>query len=418
MFAQPLELPNGVTLNNRFVKSAMEEELASNGVPGPEYVTLYQRWAQGQPGLMITGNVVVDRTAPTDPGVVVLEDDRHLDQFKAWAIAAKTGGSKIVMQINHPGRQIPKHLAAEPVAPSSVGVEVPGGRGLFNPPKALSEEEIENLIDRFVNTARLAISAGFDGVQIHAAHGYLVNQFLSPYTNRRDDQWGGSLENRSRFLFRIVKGMKSVLKPESIFSIKLNSADFQRGGFDEKDAQWVIKQLNEMGLDLLELSGGNYESPAMIDGGTHDSTNRREAFFLDFAATAKKIASMPLMVTGGFKSRQGMLQALASGDVDAVGLAKPFCVEPDLPKKMIAAEIEAVSWPVKKLKNQAFNSLAQMGWARRQIHLLATGQNVNLKLGTVRNLISSVIHTQLKNLSYKRWLRATTKTKRLAACQE
>jgi 2,4-dienoyl-CoA reductase-like NADH-dependent reductase (Old Yellow Enzyme family) len=317
-------------------------------------------------------------------------------------LAAKSTASKVIMQLSHAGRQIPKSLSPEPVAPSPVGVEIPGGRGFFNTPRALTEPEIEDVIHRFVNAAKWAVEAGFDGVQIHGAHGYLVSQFLSPLTNRRKDQWGGSLENRARFLFRLVDGIKSVLKPDSILAIKLNSADFQQGGFDEQDAEWVIKKLNGMGIDLLELSGGNYESPAMIDS----KANSREAFFIDFAEKAKRIATMPIMVTGGFKSRSGIRSALESGAVDAVGLAKPFIIEPELPLKMMAGHVEEVHWPVKRLKNQAFNSMAQMGWAKAQLERLGEGKEVNLKLGTVRNLITTYIKSEFKNRKYRKWLRS------------
>ncbi len=413
----PLKLPNGISLPNRIVKSAMEEELARYGVPSEPMYRLYQRWSQGGAGLLITGNVMVDRRAPTDSGVAILENAQHLDAFKAWAKAGKKGGNPFIMQINHPGRQIPNFIVSEPVAPSAVGLEVPGGRGLFNAPRALSDTEVELLIERYVTTATLAMEAGFDGVQVHAAHGYLISQFLSPLTNLRTDKWGGSIEQRSRFLFEVLEQVRQAIGASAILSIKLNSADFQRGGFSEEDALWVVERLNKMDIDLLEISGGNYESPAMIgDQSANDpndqnqlsaSTQAREAFFLDFAAKAKAVAKMPVMVTGGFRSRQGVMEALSSGAVDAVGLAKPFCMEPDLPRKFISGELEAVSWPVKKLKNQAFNSLATMGWARAQIHRLAHGKAVEPKLGTISNLLRDIVKNQIHARQYRRWLKKT-----------
>lgn len=400
MINTPVKLPNGSQLSNRIVKAAMEEDLAQYGQPDGKYVTLYRRWADGLPGLLITGNVVVDKTAPTDAGVVVLEDDKNLSAFSQWAQAAQVHNNKVIMQINHPGRQIPNQLCSQPVAPSAVGVNVPGGRGLFNTPRALTEDEIEDIIQRFVTTSTLAIKAGFDGVQIHAAHGYLINQFLSPLTNLRKDQWGGSLDNRARFLLEIVNRVRQAVGKKSILSIKLNSADFQKGGFSEQECESVIEMLNHCQLDLLEISGGNYEVPTMLG---HKSSVR-EAFFLEFAAKAKQLAKMPVMVTGGFRSANSIQKALESEAVDLVGLGKPFCVEPDLPKKLIDGSFKSVDWPVKSLKNQAFNSLAQMGWAHAQIHRLAVGQSVNLKLGTIRNLITSIISVQIKNIKYRRWL--------------
>lgn len=405
MHAQSLTLPNGVVLQNRIAKSAMEEDLAHQGAPGTEIATLYRRWAQGRPGLMITGNVVVDRRAPTDPRVMVLEDPTHRAAYQAWAQAGKSGGSVLLMQLNHPGRQIPKFLAREPVAPSAIGVEVPGGRGIFNRPRALTESEIHEQIARFAQAARLAVEAGFDGVQIHAAHGYLISQFLSPLTNQRDDAWGGPLENRARFLLEILRHTRQAIGPDKVLSVKLNSADFQRGGFDEDDAARVIQWLGD--IDLLELSGGTYESPAMMDRSAVPMAPRsaaREAYFLEFATRARALTHVPIMVTGGFRSHAGMHAALESGAVDVVGLAKPFCVEPDLPAKLLDGSLQHIEVPIRRLRNQAFDSLATMGWSRAQIHRMAAGLEPNLKLGTVSNLLVDALCTQIQALRYRRWL--------------
>ncbi len=403
MLAQPLTLPNGVVLKNRLAKSAMEEDLGNLGVPGRGLDNLYRTWSQGGAGLLITGNVMIDKRSLTDSRAVILEDDSYLDRFRDWAAAGKSGGSKLIMQISNPGRQIPKFISRQPIAPSAVGMEVPGGRGLFNTPRALTGAEVEEQIGRYIETARLAVKAGFDGVQLHGAHGYLISQFLSPLTNRREDQWGGSLEKRAQFLFEIMRGVREVLPADRILAIKLNSADFMKGGFGEDDALWVIEQLNEMGLDLLELSGGTYEAPAMVNG-KDGKPSAREAYFLDFADKARMVAKMPIMVTGGFHTSKGIEAALASGALDIAGMAKPFTVMPDLANRMVAGEDLRVAWPVKKLKNPAMDSMSQLGWARRQIHRMAGNMQPDLNIGTVSNLLHDIVIGQYHAWRYRRWL--------------
>ncbi len=210
----------------------------------------------------------------------------------------------------------------------------------FNPPRALTEAEIEAIISRFARAAALAQQAGFTGVQIHGAHGYLVSQFLSPHHNRRDDKWGGSLENRMRFVLEIYAAIRAATGPDYPIGIKLNSADFQKGGFSEDDSIRVVKALEEAGIDLIEISGGTYEAPAMMKGkrekNVRESTQKREAYFLQYAAELRKTVNVPLVVTGGFRSRVGMEEALNSGATDMVGLCRPLILRPDLPNAALA----------------------------------------------------------------------------------
>lgn len=324
--SQSLTLPNGQVLKNRIAKASMEESLADDDfLPGKGMIRLYERWGKGGAGLLLTGNAMVDPTALTGPGNVIIRDQGKLDHFKRWADAGKSGGSKIWMQINHPGRQVFSFISETPVAPSAVKVHIPGRMfaKVFGTPRALTEDEIKKIIDRFIQAAVIAEKAGFDGVEVHGAHGYLINQFLSPLTNLRKDQWGGSLENRARILLEIVNGIRASTQKEFGVGVKLNSADFQGGGFAEEDAIQVIQMLNQSKLDLLEISGGNYESPAM-QGGESNGTRKREAYFLDFAKKARAIAKMPLMSTGGFRSKNIMENAITSGAIDLVGIAAPF----------------------------------------------------------------------------------------------
>lgn len=196
----------------------------------------------------------------------------------------------------------------------------------------MSEADIAEVKARFINTALLAQRLGFDGVQIHAAHGYLLSQFLSPLTNQRSDRWGGSLENRARLLLEIVQGIREQVGERFSLSVKLNSADFQRGGFSTEDARAVVDMLNPLGVDLVELSGGSYEAPAMHGQARDGRTTAREAYFLTFAEEIVSAAHMPVMVTGGIRRYPVVEQVLGSG-VAVVGMATALAIAPDLPAR-------------------------------------------------------------------------------------
>lgn len=334
-----LELPCGVTLKNRLAKSAMSENMGVKNLPDEKLIRLYETWGAGDIGLIITGNVMVDGDELGEPNNVVLENDRNLDAFKRWTAAAKKHGSQIWAQINHPGRQAPSAISKVTVAPSPVKLKL-GNLG-FRVPKELSDAEIRGIIAKFANTTRLCKEAGFDGVQIHGAHGYLVSQFLSPLSNQRNDQWGGSIENRMRFVIELVRAMRAAVGKKFPIGIKINSADFQRGGFNEEDAVTVVKALEAEGVDLIEISGGTYESAAMtgakgaLGETVAASTAAREAYFLPFAEKIKKSLKIPLMLTGGFRSSAAMNQAIESGAIDIAGIARPLAMEPHLAKRLI-----------------------------------------------------------------------------------
>jgi 2,4-dienoyl-CoA reductase-like NADH-dependent reductase (Old Yellow Enzyme family) len=335
---QPLRLPNGAVLKNRLAKSAMSEVLATaDHKPNARFDRLYGTWAQGGLGLAVTGNVMIDRKALGEPRNVVVEDERDLDALKSWAAAGTQDRTHLWMQLNHPGKQIPMFLSREPVAPSAIPLG-PKLNKFFRTPRALEEREIEELIERFAVTAGVAKKAGFTGVQIHGAHGYLISQFLSPRHNQRDDSWGGSPENRRRFVLQVFRSIRREVGPEFPVGIKLNSADFQRGGFTEEESREVVMHLAEEGMDLIEISGGTYESPTMTGGGVKESTRRREAYFLEYAEAVRKQIATPLMVTGGFRTSAGMQAAVECGAVDVVGMARPLAVEPDLPHRILAGE--------------------------------------------------------------------------------
>ena len=399
--AMPLTLPNGTTVKNRLAKAAMSEQLGSPAhEPTPELVRLYSRWASGGVGLIITGNVMVDRRSIGEPLNVVVEDDRDLAGLQEWAAASREDGAKAIVQLNHPGRQTMRGLSELAVAPSAVPVELGPA---FAQPRALTADEITEIIDRFARSARIIVDAGFDGVQIHGAHGYLVSQFLSPHTNRRDDEWGGDPERRRRFLLEVTRAIRTSIGPDKVLSIKLNSADFQRGGFTEEESLAVIEHLDGEKVDLLEISGGTYESPAMSNGGRSESTRLREAFFLDFAERVRSITKVPLMVTGGFRTGAGMAEAIDSGATDLIGLARPLALEPELPQELLTSPETARSkFEPKKIGVRKLDAAADLWWTQHQIQLLGDGKDPDPSYSVRRAVFDALRHDGRNTLRRRR----------------
>ena len=374
---------------NRIIKAAMSEALANDaGQPSQLHFNLYEAWAKGGLGCAITGNVMVDFRAKNEPGVVVIESERDLAQLKQWAELGKQHSMVQLIQLSHPGRQCPKGLNKETVAPSAVPFS-PMLATTFGTPRELREDEILDIIQRFATSAQICEKAGFEGVQLHGAHGYLISQFLSPLTNRRQDQWGGSIENRMRFLLEIYKAVRAVTSDQFIISVKLNSADFQRGGITEDEVVAVFKAIDEAGIDLIEISGGTYEAPAMA-GAKADkrkvSTIAREAYFLDFAEKIRQQVKCHLMVTGGFRTVEGMNAALDSGACDFIGIARPLAVETDLTDRLIAGQ--DVRYAVSKIKTgiPMVDKMAIMEiiWYAAQFKDIAQGKRPNPKLSPLK----------------------------------
>ena len=344
--SHPLTLPCGAVLSNRIAKAAMTEGLADiHGRPTAELEKLYGIWSDGGAGLHLSGNIQIDADHVERPGNVIIDampDEEMRTALKRWTAAATRNGNHFWAQISHAGRQTMKAVNPHPKAPSAVKLGLPGGQ--FGMPVALTEEEILRLISRFGQAAAVCQQTGFTGVQIHAAHGYLISQFLSPRSNLREDRWGGSLENRARFLLFTVNTVRQLVGPEFPISVKLNSADFQRGGFAFEDSLQVARWLQEAGVDLIEISGGTYEQPKLlgIEGMEAEevqtvaaTTLAREGYFVDFAKAMKNELTIPLMVTGGFRSASAMEQALKSRAADVIGLGRPMCVLPEAPKRLL-----------------------------------------------------------------------------------
>ena len=397
---QPFTLPNGSVLPNRLAKAALSESLADRDHrPGDRIKTLYRRWSGNGSGLVITGNVMVDRRAIGEPGNVVVEDDRAFADLVEWAQIIKADGALAWAQINHPGRQAPRTLTPQPVAPSAVAL--PGSGGMFAEPRALTHEEIEDIIRRFATTAKILVQAGFDGVQIHGAHGYLVSQFLSPLANQRTDDWGGTPEKRRRFVLEVARAIRAEIGPDKAMAIKLNSADFQRGGFTEDESLAVVHALAAEGIDLLEVSGGTYSSAAMlgVDPTLKESTRKREAYFLDYALRVRReLPDLPLMLTGGFRSAEAMQDAVASGAIDVVGLGRPLTVEPDVPGQLLDGTTSESHVRPKRSGIRLIDSLTELTAYTVQMWRMADGREpaprrhpaINVATYMVRNGLDSV----------------------------
>jgi 2,4-dienoyl-CoA reductase-like NADH-dependent reductase (Old Yellow Enzyme family) len=392
----PLQLPCGLVVPNRIMKAAMSEALADpRNSPDARLERLYRRWSQGGYGLLITGNVMVDRTQLGEPGNVVIEDDRDLAALTRWVKSTHDAGVPIWAQLNHPGRQSnPLAVGHTPVAPSAVPMNLPGSPT----PRALTSSEIEDIIQRFATAAAVCEAAGFDGVQVHAAHGYLVTQFLSQLTNLRDDDWGGDPLRRMRFLLEVVRRIRARVSPGFAVSVKLNSADFQRGGFSEDESRNVMAALAGEGLDMIEISGGNYESPAM-SGSAAASTRAREAYFLDYACKVRQLAgNVPLAVTGGFRSRDAMQDALVAGGCDLVGIARPAVITSDAAAAMLSGRVEVL--PTRELQYgmrrllgrfvdvKALDGVLNISWSTDQLHRMGAGLEPDLDRGRLATTVA------------------------------
>jgi len=368
-------LPNGSTLKNRIAKSAMSENLSNkNNEPTPLLIEVYKKWAQSGAGLLITGNIMIDSKAIGEPRNVVVENRKNFEILKEWAESVNGTDTHLWAQINHPGRQAMEPINRDLKAPSAVPLKS-GGRkdGSKKIPIALDESQILAIIEAFGNTAIILKDAGFSGVQIHGAHGYLVSQFLSPYSNIRSDKWGGSLENRARFVIEVYRKIRARVGKSFPIGIKLNSADFQKGGFSEEESMEVVKILSKEGIDLIEISGGTYEAPAMM-GKRKKSTIKREVYFMDYIEKASKITTTPLMLTGGFRTTSIMKDAIASNQLDIIGIARPFTVYPNIGNEIFNNSRINFNTKIKKTGVKGIDGAMNIIWYESQIKRLGKGK--------------------------------------------
>jgi 2,4-dienoyl-CoA reductase-like NADH-dependent reductase (Old Yellow Enzyme family) len=363
--------------------------------------------------LLLTGNVQIDRTDLERPGNVAIDvsEPRSVsrearERLARWARAGTATGNHLWMQISHAGRQSPWYVTRRPLAPSAVQLKLFGN---YARPRPVTEPEIHDFIRRFAAAGAIAREAGFTGVQVHGAHGYLLSSFLSPVTNVRTDDWGGSLANRARFLLEVVRAVRSSVGRDFPVSVKLNSDDFRKGGFTNIECLEVVRWLNDESIDLLEISGGTYEQPRLLgaEGRAEDavpvrpSTLAREAYFLDYAAAIRRVARMPMMVTGGFRTRAAMEAALASGDCDVIGLGRPLCWKPGFPRQLLAGEVAGIDRIEDRLKfagrgwrspssalmpARILNVFGAQAWYYCQIFRLADGRSPELDRGLLASL--------------------------------
>ena len=377
---QPLTLPCGVVLPNRIAKAPMSEHQAERDMtPGKRLWRLYDTWSRGGAGLLISGNVMVDFDHAESFRNVVVDKSTDLGGFERLATVGQVGGNHFWVQLNHAGRQTPSHVNQAPLAPSAVEpVNVFRKANAFGMPRAMSEADIEDVISRFGFAAGVVQRSGFSGVQVHAAHGYLASQFLSPLTNHRTDAWGGSLKNRARFVRSVITAIRDAVGPDFPVSVKLNSADFQRGGMTQQESLQVLAMLQDDGVDLIEVSGGSYESTAMFDGTDDDKsspTKSREAYFLDYARAASEQMSVPLMLTGGMRSVSVMEDAVASGAVDVVGMARPFTHNPAVAREILEGQLDYAQAPPPVPGLARLGGVAESVSSQVQISLICHGRN-------------------------------------------
>ncbi|KAI9873213.1 MAG: hypothetical protein M1830_000704 [Pleopsidium flavum] len=353
--ASPLGKPlhfefSGRTAPNRFLKAAMTERISSwdpknfsaRGIPSKNLINVYKRWGEGQLGTILTGNIMIEYDQLEAAGNPIIPRDaefngERFEAFKELANVSKEHGSLIVGQVSHPGRQVESRIQKNPVSASDVHLEGNIMGMTFEKPHAASTEEISRIIDGFAHSAEFLHKAGYDGIELHGAHGYLLAQFLSPTTNKRTDKYGGSLENRARLTMEVAQEIRKRVPADFIVGIKINSVEFQDKGFNAEECKQLCAQLEENKFDFVELSGGTYESLAFQH--KRESTKKREAFFMDFAEViAPALKKTKSYITGGFKTVGAMVKALDT--VDGIGLARPICQEPRLCADILAGKLK------------------------------------------------------------------------------
>ncbi|KAK7750471.1 hypothetical protein SLS62_007550 [Diatrype stigma] len=379
---EPLVFPfSKRTAQNRFLNVAMSErmasfdasDVASRGIPSEEMVRLYGRWGEGRWGQILTGNLMIHPEHLEAAGNLIVPPDAEFqglrfDRFAALAREAKRHGSLMVAQVSHPGRQVPEDIQKHPISASAVQLVAPQMGATYGVPRAATREDIAGVIDGFVHAAEFLEQAGFDGIELHAAHGYLLAQFLSLRTNQRTDEYGGSLENRMRLILEIATAVKKRVRPEFIIGIKVNSVEFQvEKGFTPQEAVALCQALERAGFDYVEASGGTYECFDFRH--MKESTRARENFFIEFAEEiGRALTTTPLYTTGGFKTVAGMVNALQY--VDGVGIGRAAAQEPDLPKDILSGRIEGIM----KYKLGEDDLTSRILFAVRQLNELGRGE--------------------------------------------
>lgn len=397
----PLQLRCGLTAPNRIGRAAMTEGLANaRNDPTPRHERLYAATAAGGPGLLLTGNVMVDRRHLERARNVVVDSATDREALRRWAAACSTAAT--LVQLSHPGRQVTRAVQPHPVSPSGgPAVEL---AGMFATPRALTPAEIEEVRDRFVDAGLRVLDAGFAGVELHAAHGYLLSSFLDPSQNLRTDEWGGSLEGRARLLLEIVRDLRAELPAHAAIAVKLDA----RHGDDEELAQ-LGGLLEGAGADLLEVSGGSYEAPAMIglDGAGHELRSEHESPFWDSARALAAAVSLPVMLTGGFRTRAAMESALESGVAAMIGLGRPLAVDPGLARRLALGQADLAPRPAPRLQGpepliRMMAAAANSGWYRLALEGFGRGRGPQTRIPALAAALDYTLRDGLQAATSRR----------------
>ncbi|MFV0446486.1 MAG: NADH:flavin oxidoreductase/NADH oxidase family protein [Planctomycetaceae bacterium] len=391
---QPITI-GSLAIKNRLFKPAMSEQLADkyHNPKGELLGNLYRRWSEGGIGLMTTGNIMIDHNALGEPSNVVLDDKSDLAPFRQWLERGRTNGTRVFAQLNHPGKQVPKFLSSEPIAPSPIPIAGPLASG-FNPPREMTVADITRVIQLFAQAAGLAKDVGFDGIQLHGAHGYLINQFLSPVHNQRQDEWG----DRTKFLMEVYHAVRAQVGNDWPVTIKLNSSDFQKGGYSETDAIAVMLKLEAAGIDAIEVSGGTYETQKMMG---EDNDRPAGGYFIEFARGAKTKLNIPVFVTGGFQQRAHVVAALEDG-VDMVGVGRVMILDPDFPNKIMAGDNSVFQNDMRRSGWKYLNTISQLSWWESQMLLIAHGQATRPDLPVCQAAWHALTHVGIKAFAPRR----------------
>jgi 2,4-dienoyl-CoA reductase-like NADH-dependent reductase (Old Yellow Enzyme family) len=321
---------------NRIVRSPTGERMGDErGWPTEMLEKHYVDLAKGGTGLIIVGITWVRDDGMSSPNGNRMDDDGAIPGWRAIVDKVHALGAKITIQIGHTGRQLnPIYIGGRtPIAPSPVTYLKTGVT-----PRAMTEEEILELIQSFIQAGRRVKEAGFDGVQLHGAHGDVINQFLSPYTNRRTDRWGGSLENRMRFVVEIYNGLREALGKEYPIFIKTNISDCDEEGIKENEGLRMAEHMAEIGMDAIEISGGTLEKSIETVMAAHIKTEEQEAYFLPFSEKLKPRTNTPVILVGGMRSLNVMDRIIKEEKADFISICRPLIREPDLPLKLERGE--------------------------------------------------------------------------------
>jgi 2,4-dienoyl-CoA reductase-like NADH-dependent reductase (Old Yellow Enzyme family) len=326
---------NGMTLRNRIVRSATWEGMCEqDGRPTEKLINCYRNLAQGAIGLIITGFTFVRQEGKALPGKMGIHTDDFGGDYENLVNAVHDAGGKMAVQLVHAGGKAnAKAAGRQPLAPSSIQDDQ-----FPEMPAELTKDEISDIVAAFGEGARRAKAWGIDAVQLHGAHGYLINQFLSPHINRRGDAYGGSIENRSRFLLQVYQKVRNTVGADFPVLIKLNASDNLDAGLTTDDAVYAAKKLSEAGIDAIEVSSGTSASGKKNPARMKINKPEKEAYNLELAIRIKKAVSCPVMVVGGFRSYEVVEKALQDNGMDYIAMSRPLIREPDLPNRWLQGD--------------------------------------------------------------------------------